>query len=201
MTTQTTLPFSKHAEHCLDRAETIAARTECTYVDSLHLLEAIRTTPRCAAMIVLKSLGIDEDALTRAMSRHWPGGAAVNDRVTSRMRTKDLDRILHRAREEARGLGHTKAGTEHILIGMLSPVEPRAMSALKSLELDGTSLRWQILETLGTDIVEAPTERSPESASDAIGETVFARIQEIEDLTKRLERTVRELQQELRERT
>ncbi len=198
MTTQTRLSYTRRAEDCIKRAESIAAQESCTYVGSFHLLKAIRKSRRCTAMAVMRVLEINENALDLAMGRCRPPTTVVNDPINLRLRTIDFDQTLERAREEARGLGHTRIGTEHLLIAMLSLTRSRALRALSEVGIESNRVRWCVLELMGPD--RAPSSERTDDAphDDAVAENIAERVTAIEDLVKQLEQAVIDLKRAVR---
>lgn len=76
------------------------------------------------------------------------------ERFTDRAR-----RVLVLAQEEARLLGHSFIGTEHILLGLISEEEGVAAQALKSLGITLEAVRARVDETIGP--AGGPTSGSP----------------------------------------
>ncbi|MHB1852171.1 MAG: Clp protease N-terminal domain-containing protein, partial [Acidimicrobiales bacterium] len=66
------------------------------------------------------------------------------ERFTDRAR-----RALGLAQEEARLLGHSFIGTEHILLGLIHEGEGVAAKALESLGITLTAAREKVEETIG----------------------------------------------------
>ncbi len=58
--------------------------------------------------------------------------------------TEHARRAVALARDEARTAGHTRAGTEHLLLGLLGVPEGVAAQALTSLDADPPTIRTQI---------------------------------------------------------
>jgi ATP-dependent Clp protease ATP-binding subunit ClpA len=63
--------------------------------------------------------------------------------------TDQARRVVVQAQEEARALGHSYIGTEHILLGLLSEPEGLAAQALSSLEIGLNAAREQVVEIVG----------------------------------------------------
>lgn len=78
-------------------------------------------------------------------------GDGMFERFTDRAR-----RVVVRAQEEARALGHPSIGTEHLLLGLLDDPDGLAAAALRRLELDPEDLRGRAEALLG------PREGAPE---------------------------------------
>lgn len=78
------------------------------------------------------------------------------ERFTDRAR-----RVLGLAQEEARLLGHSFIGTEHILLGLLHEGEGVAAKALESFGITLTAAREKVEETVGVTAGSAPSESPP----------------------------------------
>src|SRR5690606_36730771 len=63
--------------------------------------------------------------------------------------TPRAKRVLELAFDEARQLGHTYIGTEHILLGLIREGEGVAAQVLKNLGADLDKVRRQVVELLG----------------------------------------------------
>src|SRR5690606_9217583 len=63
--------------------------------------------------------------------------------------TPRAKRVLELAFDEARSLGHTYIGTEHILLGLIREGEGVAAQVLKNLGADLDRVRRQVVELLG----------------------------------------------------
>jgi ATP-dependent Clp protease ATP-binding subunit ClpC len=71
------------------------------------------------------------------------GGSRMFERFTDRAR-----RVVVQAQEEARTLGHSFVGTEHILLGLLSEGEGVAARVLTELGADLEGARRQVTRIL-----------------------------------------------------
>jgi ATP-dependent Clp protease ATP-binding subunit ClpA len=63
--------------------------------------------------------------------------------------TDQARRVVVLAQEEARMLGHSYIGTEHILLGLLAEGEGTAARALRSMEISLEVARVQVVEIIG----------------------------------------------------
>jgi ATP-dependent Clp protease ATP-binding subunit ClpC len=62
--------------------------------------------------------------------------------------SEKVKKVLANSREEALKLGHDYIGTEHILLGILSEKDNMAIQVLKSLKIDLSELKEQIIEAI-----------------------------------------------------
>lgn len=63
--------------------------------------------------------------------------------------TPRAKRVVELSQDEARKLGHTYVGTEHLLLGLLREGEGVAATVLNRLQVDLTNARQQVLQLLG----------------------------------------------------
>jgi ATP-dependent Clp protease ATP-binding subunit ClpA len=75
--------------------------------------------------------------------------------------TDQARRVVVRAQEEARMLGHGYIGTEHILLGLLAEGDGLAAQALASLEIGLDAAREQVVEIIEEGTRQPPTGHIP----------------------------------------
>jgi ATP-dependent Clp protease ATP-binding subunit ClpA len=75
--------------------------------------------------------------------------------------TDQARRVVVRAQEEARMLGHNYIGTEHILLGLLAEDDGLAAQALASLEIGLDAAREQVVEIIEEGTGQPPTGHIP----------------------------------------
>jgi ATP-dependent Clp protease ATP-binding subunit ClpA len=75
--------------------------------------------------------------------------------------TDQARRVVVRAQEEARMLGHNYIGTEHILLGLLAEDDGLAAQALASLEIGLDAAREQVVEIIEEGTGQPPAGHIP----------------------------------------
>ena len=70
------------------------------------------------------------------------------ERFTDRAR-----RVVVLAQEEARRLNHNYIGTEHILLGLIQEGEGHAAKALEELSINIDSVRSEVVEIIGLNLL------------------------------------------------
>ena len=96
---------------------------------------------------VLKSMGINlKDARIEVEKIIGRGSGFVAVEIPFTPRAK---RVLELALEEARQLGHSYIGTEHLLLGLLREGEGVAARVLENLGADGAKVRSQVIRMVG----------------------------------------------------
>lgn len=110
--------YTEMVKRALSLAQQEARRLHHDYVEPEHLLLAILREGEVGATRILEALHIDIDELRETVESLLPkGDAAITiGGLPLSHRTK---RVLDQAVEEARRLGHSYVGTEHILLSML----------------------------------------------------------------------------------
>ena len=79
--------------------------------------------------------------------------------------TPRAKKVLALSANEARNLGHSYVGTEHILLGLLTEGEGIAARVLENLNVDLDEIRYEIMKTLDPEY-DADSEDDYEVASD-----------------------------------
>jgi ATP-dependent Clp protease ATP-binding subunit ClpC len=190
-----------------------AQRFNHEYIGTEHILLGLINEGGGVAANVLKNLDVDLKAVRREIERiiqHGPGGDQV---VMGRLpHTPRAKKVIEFAIAEARELGHSYVGTEHLLLGLIREQEGVASQVLMNFGLKLEQIRAEVLRILGPSlpdrdavspvvIQEPATAPSPES-SPAGPEGVLA--EHIKWLRTVLERAIArqdfELAAEIRER-
>jgi len=69
---------------------------------------------------------------------------------TVRRFTERAQRVLVLAKEEAKKLGHSAVGTEHLLLGLIAEGQGVAAKALESLGISGDKVREEVIKLVGS---------------------------------------------------
>ena len=141
--------FNDRAKRVLALAQDEAIRMNHNYIGTEHLLLGLIREGEGVAAQVLHALNVDLSKVRTAVEFIVGRGDATTSpsEITMSPRTK---RVLELAVDEARKLGHSHVGTEHLLLGLAREGEGIASGVLESL---GISMQWvqhQVLATLGS---------------------------------------------------
>ncbi|MGH2492047.1 MAG: Clp protease N-terminal domain-containing protein, partial [Candidatus Limnocylindria bacterium] len=136
-------------------AQDEAIRFNHHYLGTEHLLLGLVREGEGVAARVLDSLGVElskvrksvEFIIGRGDSTTSPSG------ITLSPRTK---KVIELAIDEARKLGHSHVGTEHLLLGLVREGEGIASGVLESLGVSMEKVRHQVIATLGQQHPGAP---------------------------------------------
>jgi ATP-dependent Clp protease ATP-binding subunit ClpC len=135
--------FDKFAEKAVRLANQIARQYEQEYVGTEHVLLAVVQAEGLGSF-VLKDRGIQYDlvkarvdaVMQKAMEDTWVFGRLPG--------TPHFKNVVARAIEEARGLGASHVGTEHLLLGLLRERGCLAHKVLNEMGLTASNVRDQI---------------------------------------------------------
>ena len=135
--------FDKFAEKAVRLANQIARQYEQEYVGTEHVLLAVVQAEGLGSF-VLKDRGIQYDlvkarvdaVMQKAMEETWVFGRLPG--------TPHFKNVVARAIEEARELGASHIGTEHLLLGLLRERGCLAHKVLDEMGLTADNVRDQI---------------------------------------------------------
>ncbi len=139
--------FNDRAKRVLALAQDEAIRFNHNYIGTEHLLLGLVREGEGVAALVLVSLGV-ELANARAMVEMIIGrgdAATTPSEITLSPRTK---KVIEFAIDEARKLGHSHVGTEHVLLGLVREGQGIASGMLESLGLSGAQIAQRVREEL-----------------------------------------------------
>ncbi|MFS8524154.1 MAG: ATP-dependent Clp protease ATP-binding subunit [Limnochordales bacterium] len=139
--------FTERAQKVVVLSQEEARRLGHNVVGTEHILLGLAAEGEGVAARALQSMNISLDAVRSEVEKgigkgeHPPQG-----QIGFTPRAK---RVLELAFDEARQLGHTYIGTEHILLGLIREGEGVAAQVLKNLGADLDKVRRQVVELLG----------------------------------------------------
>src|SRR5437764_497968 len=140
--------FNDRAKRVLALAQDEAIRFNHNYIGVEHLLLGLVREGEGVAARVLNSLGVElSRARTSVEFIIGRGDATASpSEITLSPRTK---RVIELAIDEARKLGHSHVGTEHLLLGIVREGEGVASGVLDSLGIGLEKVRHQVIAALG----------------------------------------------------
>ena len=153
--------FNDRAKRVLALAQDEAVRFNHTYIGAEHLLLGLVREGDGAAARALDALGVDLQQVRAAVESkvgRGPHRAAPSEITLAPV----VKKIIELAIKEARALGHTHVGTEHLLMGLVREGESAATKVLDSLGVTSERLRAQLIATMGANPAPpAATARMP----------------------------------------
>ena len=145
--------FNDRAKRVLALSQDEATRFNHPYIGTEHLLLGLSREGEGVAARTLESLGATLPKL-RAAVEPMRGNTAVE-----RIDLSDAAKVaISNARGEARKLGHSHVGTEHLLLGLV--VERGAgTDLLRALDIEPEQVRHTVIATLGQSQPSIPIDR------------------------------------------
>src|SRR5881398_354449 len=139
--------FNDRAKRVLALAQDEAIRFNHNYIGTEHLLLGLVREGEGVAARVLDSLGVELSKVRTAVEFIIGRGDSTTSpsEITLSPRTK---KVIELAIDEARKLGHSHVGTEHLLLGLVREGEGIASGVLESLGVSLEKVRHQVLEIL-----------------------------------------------------
>src|SRR5881628_1847319 len=140
--------FNDRAKRVLALAQDEAIRFNHNYIGTEHLLLGLVREGEGVAARVLDSLGVELSKVRKAVEFVIGRGDSTTSpsEITLSPRAK---KVIELAIDEARKLGHSHVGTEHLLLGLVREGEGIASGVLESLGVSLEKVRHQVIAALG----------------------------------------------------
>ncbi len=150
--------FTENAKSVLSSAQEAAMELGHGYVGTEHLLLGLARLESCAASRVLNENGLDAVLIEELIEKNYGHGQAGEMPVQGL--TPRAKRVIELAVSEARRLGHSYIGTEHLLMGILREYDSAAARLIVSTGADLNKLYTDVLNIFG-----APESRKRHAAT------------------------------------
>src|SRR5438093_11789493 len=139
--------FNDRAKRVLALAQDEAIRFNHNYIGTEHLLLGLVREGEGVAARVLDSLGVELSKVRTAVEFIIGRGDSTTspNEITLSPRTK---KVIELAIDEARKLGHSHVGPEHVLLGLVREGEGIASGILESLGVSMARAHAKMLELL-----------------------------------------------------
>jgi ATP-dependent Clp protease ATP-binding subunit ClpC len=124
--------FTERGRRVIIYAKEEAEKRQNDYLGTEHLLLAILREEDSLPVLIMKKMGVSVDELRLEIERNLPTGSNVLTFGDIPF-TPRAKKVLELAVEEARLLGHSYIGSEHLLIGIIREDEGIAGKILRSL--------------------------------------------------------------------
>jgi ATP-dependent Clp protease ATP-binding subunit ClpC len=139
--------FTERAQKVILLSQEYAQKFGHNYVGTEHLLLGLLQEGDGVASESLKNLGVDINELKDRVTRTVGTGQQKGQLLGFTPRTK---RIFELSFSEARNLGHSYIGTEHLLLGLIREGEGVASKILLEIGLKPERVREEVLKLLNT---------------------------------------------------
>ncbi|KOO40839.1 ATP-dependent protease ATP-binding subunit ClpC [Priestia koreensis] len=154
--------FTERAQKVLALAQEEALRLGHNNIGTEHILLGIVREGEGIAAKALLALGLGADKIQKEVENLIGRGQEVTQTIHYTPRAK---KVIELSMDEARKLGHSYVGTEHILLGLIREGEGVAARVLNNLGVSLNKARQQVLQLLGSN--EATSSNQGGSSSHA----------------------------------
>jgi len=152
--------FTPGAQQTLALARKEADRMHHNFVGTEHVLLGIIALGHGIAVNVLVKMGLDLETLRMELEKQV--GTGPDQKMLGNIPyTPRVKKVLALAMKEAKALGHTYVGTEHILLGLLHEGDGVAARVLQNLSLNVRNTRKHVLEELDPNFSGKELETMP----------------------------------------
>ncbi|CAM3894725.1 ATP-dependent protease ATP-binding subunit ClpC [Alkalicoccus chagannorensis] len=139
--------FTERAQKVLALAQEEASRLAHNNIGTEHILLGLVREGEGIAAKALTGLGLGSDKIQTEVENLIGRGEEVSQQVHYTPRAK---KVIELSMDEARKLGHSYVGTEHILLGLIREGEGVAARVLNNLGVSLNKARQQVLQLLGS---------------------------------------------------
>lgn len=140
--------FTERAQKVLALAQEEAIRLGHNNIGTEHILLGLISEGEGIAAKALQALNLDMEKIRKEVETLIGKGAEGNQNIHYTPRAK---KVIELSMDEARKLGHTYVGTEHILLGLIREGEGVAARVLNNLGVSLNKARQQVLQLLGSN--------------------------------------------------
>ncbi|MEN9406626.1 MAG: hypothetical protein RLZ12_910 [Bacillota bacterium] len=149
--------FTERAQKVLTVAQDEAVRLGHSNIGTEHILLGLLLEKEGIAAKALVLLGVGLDKIRNEIEQLIGRGDKGATEVAYTPRAK---KVIELSMDEARKLGHTYVGTEHILLGLIREGEGVAARVLSNLDISLSKVRQQVMQLLGASEPLSPMSNS-----------------------------------------
>lgn len=150
--------FTERAQKVLSLAQEEAVRLGHNNIGTEHILLGLIREGEGIAAKAMIALGLGLEKIQDEVESLIGRGQEQPTNIAYTPRAK---KVIELSMDEARKLGHTYVGTEHILLGLIREGEGVAARVLGNLGVSLNKARQQVLQLLGSSEVVSPNHGSP----------------------------------------
>lgn len=140
--------FTERAQKVLALSQEEAIRLGHNNIGTEHILLGLVSEGEGIAAKALSSLGLETKKIQEEVEALIGVGKKSSQTIHYTPRAK---KVIELSMDEARKLGHTYVGTEHILLGLIREGEGVAARVLNNLDVSLNRARQQVLQLLGSN--------------------------------------------------
>src|SRR3954467_147383 len=149
--------FTERAQKVLALAQEEAIRLGHNNIGTEHILLGLVREGEGIAAKALYALGLSSEKIQKEVEDLIGRGQDATGSIHYTPRAKKVTEL---SMDEARKLGHTYVGTEHILLGLIREGEGVAARVLNNLGVSLNKARQQVLQLLGSSETVSPSHGS-----------------------------------------
>lgn len=139
--------FTERAQKVLALSQEEAVRLGHNNIGTEHILLGLVSEGEGIAAKALYAIGLGADKIRDEVESLIGKGSEVSQTIHYTPRAK---KVIELSMDEARKLGHSYVGTEHILLGLIREGEGVAARVLNNLGVSLNKARQQVLQLLGS---------------------------------------------------
>ncbi|AGK51863.1 ATP-dependent protease ATP-binding subunit ClpC [Bacillus sp. 1NLA3E] len=140
--------FTERAQKVLALAQEEAIRLSHNNIGTEHILLGLVREGEGIAAKALYALGLGSEKIQKEVENLIGRGQEASQTIHYTPRAK---KVIELSMDEARKLGHSYVGTEHILLGLIREGEGVAARVLNNLGVSLNKARQQVLQLLGSN--------------------------------------------------
>lgn len=144
--------FTERAQKVLALSQDEAVRLGHNNIGTEHILLGLVREGEGIAAKALQSLGLEVSKIQEEVEKLIGVGKQPSQSIHYTPRAK---KVVELSQDEARKLGHSYVGTEHILLGLIREGEGVAARVLNNLGVSLNKARQQVLQLLGSNESQA----------------------------------------------
>ncbi len=156
--------FTERAQKVLALSQEEAVRLGHNNIGTEHILLGLLREGEGIAAKALQSLGVQVEKIQEEVERLIGVGKQPMQTIHYTPRAK---KVVELSQDEARKLGHSYVGTEHILLGLIREGEGVAARVLNNLGVSLNRARQQVLKLLGSNESQAGRRARPGQQANA----------------------------------
>ncbi|WP_128896464.1 ATP-dependent protease ATP-binding subunit ClpC [Longirhabdus pacifica] len=154
--------FTERAQKVLALAQEEAVRLGHNNIGTEHILLGLIREGEGIAAKALIALGLNLEKIQSEVESLIGRGEEEPKNIAYTPRAK---KVIELSMDEARKIGHTYVGTEHILLGLIREGEGVAARVLNNLEVSLNKARQQVLQLLGNSETMSSSQHSSSNAN------------------------------------
>ncbi len=140
--------FTERAQKVLALAQEEAIRLGHNNIGTEHILLGLVREGEGIAAKALYALGLGSEKIQKEVENLIGRGSEIAQTIHYTPRAK---KVIELSMDEARKLGHSYVGTEHVLLGLIREGEGVAARVLSNLGVSLNKARQQVLQLLGSN--------------------------------------------------